>query len=356
MKLKEGQLKVYETRYGKEEALYFQVNDNEHWVKRYLCQGRYEVLGLLAVGGFGCVFVASDRWNYDNRVIIKTPYYMGDYCRPFISRSQEVFEKQIRSLNNIYDWEKKHLCGFSNAGFDSIVNLNDSFKERNLDLCMSFKNAAGVHYFVDEQLRENAPYLVMKYIPGTTLKELLPWDEQKTLCITRQILILMSYLHKQRTTKKGFPFYYLLCDLKAENIMICDNQVFMIDFGGVKIYHVDQHEIDVPIFVTDGYAAPEVYSGSLEFRDNPQIDKRFDIFTVGALMAHCLTGKHPQEFLINQTPPQHDFQSMQLEYTPFAKDIKNIILRATEKDRNNRYPDAESMLDDVDAVLAKQGY
>ncbi|HNZ66124.1 MAG TPA: hypothetical protein PKM32_01995, partial [Planctomycetota bacterium] len=106
MKLKEGQLKVYETRYGKEEALYFSIGENEHWVKRYLCQGRYEVLGLLAVGGFGCVFVASDRWNYDNRVVIKTPYYMGDYCRPFIARSQEVFEKQIRSLNNIYEWEK----------------------------------------------------------------------------------------------------------------------------------------------------------------------------------------------------------------------------------------------------------
>jgi len=221
---------------------------------------------------------------------------------------------------------------------------------------MSFKNAAGVHYFVDETLRENAPYIVMKFIPGTTLKVLLPWNEQKTLCIARQILILMSYLHKQRTTKKGHPFYYLLCDLKAENIMVCDNQIFLIDFGAVKIYHVQQHEIDVPIFVTDGYAAPEVYSGSLEFRDNPQIDKRFDLFTVGALMAHCLTGKHPQEFLVNTTPPQHDFQQVHFSYTPFSRDVKEIILKATEKDRNNRYQCAEDMLTDIDEVLLKQNY
>jgi len=108
--------------------------------------------------------------------------------------------------------------------------------------------------------------------------------------------------------------------------------------------------VDVPIFVTDGYAGPEVYSGSIEFRDNPKIDNRFDLFTVGALMVHCLTGRHPQEFLTSHAPPQHDFNLD--AYHSLSPDIKNIIAKATAKDRKNRYSDADVFLRDVEKLLS----
>ncbi len=346
-----GQSKIFESPEGKEESLYFQWEGNEHWVKKFLNHGRYEICGLLAVGGFGCVFAAYDRWNYGKQVVIKTPFYMGDYCRPYISRSQEIFERQIISLNKLYDREQKHLSGFSNAGFNSIVNINEYFKDRSLDLCKPFRDAAGVVYRVSEKLRDDAPYLVMKYIPGQELKNVIKQhslSELETLRLIRQILCLMRGLHKERKTKKGFPFYYILSDLKAENIIICDGQVILIDFGAVKVYHIDLQEVDVPIFVTDGYAGPEVYSGSIEFRDNPKIDNRFDIFTAGALMVHCLTGKHPQEFLVSHAPPQHDFC---LDSYSISSRTINIIAKATAKDRKNRYPDADAMLQDVQKLL-----
>mgnify|MGYP000957628698 CR=1 FL=1 len=348
MKIKEGEIKVFENQSGlQEEAIGFQIEGNEHWVKRYLGKGRYEIFGLIAIGGFGCVFGAYDHWNYKKQVVIKTPFYMGDYCRPYIARSHEAFEKQIKSLNKLYEQEKKHLCGFSNAGFDSIVNLNAYFFDTSLDLSMPFRDAAGVQYYVEEELRENAPYLVMKYIRGEMLKEIIvrtPLDVVFTLRLAKQILVLLRYLHKHRKTQKGRPFYYLLCDLKAENVMITDDHVSLIDFGAVKIHWMDQKEIDIPIFVTDGYAAPEVYSGSLEFRDNPRIDKRFDIFTLGALMIHCLTGKHPQEFLVNHCPPQHDFN---LENLEVPDPIPGILARSTARNREERYADADDMLKDI---------
>ena len=356
MKLQEGQKRVCETCFGKEEALYFQVEGNVHWVKHYLCNGRYEIQGLLAIGGFGCVFVANDRWNYDNQVVIKTPFYMGDYCRPYITRSQEIFEKQIRSLNRLYEQERKHLCGFSNAGFDSIVNLNDYFTDFSLDLATPFRDAAGVEYYVSDELQKNAPYVVMKYIEGNTLREVIskqPLDVERTLSVARQILALLCYLHKNRKTQKGRPFYYLLCDLKAENIIVSDEQVTLIDFGAIKSYWMDQEGIDVPIFVTDGYAAPEVYSGSLELRDNQRIDNRFDIFTVGALMVHCLTGKHPQQFLVHHSPPKHDFDLS--EYSHIPTSVNSIIQKSTSKNRENRYQSADEMLDEVRQMLRNLG-
>ena len=121
--------------------------------------------------------------------------------------------------------------------------------------------------------------------------------------------------------------------------------VSLIDFGAVKIYWSDQGEVDIPIFVTDGYAAPEVYSGSLEFIDNPRIDKRFDLFTLGALMAYCLTGKKPKDFLVSTTPPQHKFDLS--DYDNITGNVKNIIEKATMHQRQDRYQDSSTMLYEV---------
>jgi serine/threonine protein kinase len=353
MKLHEGKSKIYETSWGKEEALHFQVNGNEHWVKRNLNGGRYEVCGLLAIGGLGCVFLANDRWNYNHKVAIKTPYYMGDYCRPYVARSQLVFERQVKSLNKLYELEQKYLVRFSNAGFDSIVNLNDYFVDRSLDLCQPFRDAAGVQYFVCEDLHEHAPYLVIKYIRGDMLKDVLaqkPLSQSQTLRLAKQILVLMRHMHEQRKTKKGRSFYYLLCDLKADNIIVTDNeQITLIDFGAVKVHWLDQQEIELPIFVTDGYAGPEVYSGSIEMRDNPRIDQRFDVFTMGALMVHCLSGKHPAEFLVNYAPPQHDFRVEQ--YSHIARPVQDIIRKAIAHERQERYADVDAMLYDMERAF-----
>ncbi len=350
LQLQEGQVKTYQTEYGSYEAICFDLEQREYWVKRYLNNDRYEVRGIIGLGGFGCVFGAYDRWNYNKKVVIKAPYYMGDYCFPLISRGCNTFERQIKSLNKIYEREKKHLSRFSNAGFDSIVNLNDYFLDISLDLGKKFRDAAGVDYYISESLRDHAPYLVMKYIRGEQLKDIIEKKGislEESLSLARQVLILMTYLHEVRSSKKGRNFYYLLCDLKAENVIVTDkNQVSLIDFGAVKVHWCDQGEIETPIFVTDGYAAPEVYSGSLEFRDNTRIDKSFDIFTVGAFLCHCLSRQHPQIFLVNKNPPQHQFNLEKYEQIP--PKMKRIILKATSRERDQRYSCAQEMLADIE--------
>ena len=344
-----GQIKTYDTVNGMEEALCFVHEGKEHWIKRYLNNDRYQVCGFLGTGGLGCVYTAYDRWNCDNMVVIKTPYYMGDYCFPYISRGKAVFERQINSLNKIYLREKKHLVELSNAGFDSVVNLNDFFYDRSVDLCKSFHNAARVKYQVTENYRENTPFLVMKYIRGKTLGKIIeekPLGNYKTLVIAKQILALMKYMHKRRVSNKGKEYYYLLCDLKADNIIVTDDMhISLIDFGAVKIYWTGHGEVDIPIFVTAGYAAPEVYSGSLEFIDNPRIDERFDLFTLGALMSYCLTGIQPKDFLINTTPPQHNFDLD--HYDNITKNVKSIVKKSTMHQRQERYQNSSTMLYEV---------
>ena len=176
-----GQIKTYDTEDGMEEALCFISDNKEYWIKRYLNNDRYQIHDFLSTGGLGCVFIAYDRWNYDNKVVIKTPHYMGDYCFPYVSRGKTVFEKQINSLNKLYLREKKHLVEVSNAGFDSVVNLNDFFYDRSVDLCKPFHNAARVKYFVSDTYKENTPFLVMKYIRGNTLGEIIETTATKPL-------------------------------------------------------------------------------------------------------------------------------------------------------------------------------
>ena len=66
-------------------------------------------------------------------------------------------------------------------------------------------------------------------------------------------------------------------------------------------------------------------------------------------MAYCLTGEQPYNFLIEHTPPKYDFN---LEgYKKISAPTKEIIQKATANDKNERYPDTESMLKEIERTL-----
>lgn len=132
-------------------------------------------------------------------------------------------------------------------------------------------------------------YLVMEYIDGQTLDEMLaacgnrPFSEEQVLSWAFQLCDVLEYLHHQ-----GIIFR----DLKPSNIMIDRNgTVRLIDFGIARIFKIGKAS-DTTAFGTPGYAPPELYSGS-------QSDVRSDIYSLGATLHTLLTGFDP-----NQAPFQ----------------------------------------------------
>lgn len=202
---------------------------------------------------------------------------------------------------------------------------------------------------------EGTFYLVMEFIQGQTLADILTQQRQltkeRTLTIFLQILASLEEAHHLDILHR---------DLKPANIMISttfkgEEQVKVLDFGVAQLLSEKQHhEISAagkPIFLgTPRYAAPEqLRAGKLSFAT--------DIFSVGALMWHCLLG---QPMIptgdVRQCIAIHRKGKPWLipESAPIDATLKSIIEKAVHTDPQQRFADASAMLAALKAYGAAQ--
>ncbi|GAC1359705.1 MAG: hypothetical protein NVS2B12_27690 [Ktedonobacteraceae bacterium] len=129
-------------------------------------------------------------------------------------------------------------------------------------------------------LQNERYYLVMEYIDGSTLEELLernggPFTERRVLGWAGQLCDVLEYLHSQRP-----PIIFR--DFKPGNIMLARNgQIKLIDFGIARFFRSTSLQ-DTQVLGTPGYAPPEQYGKS-------QTDERSDIYALGMTLFHLLT-------------------------------------------------------------------
>lgn len=139
--------------------------------------------------------------------------------------------------------------------------------------------------FLDAFHEAGRAYLVMDFIQGKTLYHLLkeaggrPLPVQQVLHYARQLCEVLRYLHQHQP-----PIIFR--DLKPENIMVTgEEKVILIDFGIARLFKEGQRQ-DTVLLGSPGYAAPEQHGLS-------QTTPRSDLYSLGATLHHCLTGKDP---------------------------------------------------------------
>jgi len=133
----------------------------------------------------------------------------------------------------------------------------------------------------DHFIWEGGRFLVEELIAGKTLEALMeessPRDEQEVISWALQISDALDYLHRQQIVYR---------DLKPSNCIVTpEGNIKLIDFGLVRIFSMGKNR-DTIIMGTPGYAAPEQYG-------QEQTDPRSDVFSLGALIHHLLTGHDP---------------------------------------------------------------
>ncbi len=185
--------------------------------------------------------------------------------------------------------------------------------------------------------RRGAHYIVMEYIRGKTLEQMLgarrgkPVDERLALSWALQICRAVHFLSVQR------PRPIVFRDLKPSNIMIDrTGRVKLIDFGIARFYKEERRE-DTYVYGTPGYAAPEQYGTG-------QTDVRSDIFSLGATMHHCLTGRNP-----SQNPL--DFPDPRQINPRLSRGTAAIIKKALDPDMDKRFQSAYEMKLAIQKVL-----
>lgn len=263
-----------------------------------LLKNRYEITGVLGQGGMGCVYRVADRSR----------------------RGRVLAVKELRTTNQAPGKATESLTLFRTE-----AQILSRLTHPNLPKVTDYFSYGGSHY------------IVMEYIQGRTLEQLLdtrrgkPVDERLALSWALQICRAMQFLSVQK------PRPVVFRDLKPSNIMIDrTGRVKLIDFGIARFFKEDKTE-DTYVYGTPGYAAPEQYGTG-------QTDVRSDIFSLGATLHHCLTGRDPS------THPL-DFPDPLFLNPKLHKGTVKIIRKALEPEPRRRYQTALDMKQAIQSVL-----
>ncbi len=261
-----------------------------------LVAGQYEVLGCLAHGGLGWIYLAMDH-NLGNRwVVLKGLLNTGD------AAAQEAAVAERRFLAEV-----EH---------PSIV---------------------GVYNFVqhaDRRSGQSAGYIVMEYVGGKSLRQLLLDRRQSgqslplptALAYAIEILPALGYLHS-----RGLVY----CDFKPDNVIQTEEQLKLIDMGGVR--RIDDDES--AIYGTVGYQAPEIATAG----PSPSSD----LYTVGRALAVMTFEFSGYQSKYSSSLPDPETIPVLASNESFLRALR----RATDPDPDGRFASAGEMAEQLTGVL-----
>lgn len=218
---------------------------------------------------------------------------------------------------------------------------DSQFKQRFIQEARSAARLAHpnvVNVFDQGQDSESA-YLVMEYLPGITLRDLL--DEygsltpQQMIDITEAVLAGLGAAHKAGILHR---------DLKPENVLLADDGRIKIgDFGLARATSANT-ATGAALLGTIAYLSPELVTRGVA-------DTRSDIYAVGIMMYEMLTGEQPftgeQPMQIAYRHANEPLPAPSSKNSKVPRELDELVLWATAKDPDQRPADARALLEQV---------
>lgn len=263
--------------------------------------GRYEIIKSIGEGGMANVYLAYDT-ILDRNVAIKV--LRGDLAND---------EKFVRRF-------QREALSASSLSHPNIVAMYDVGEDNGLY------------------------YIVMEYVEGKTLKQLL--KKRGSLTLSEAIDIMLQLTDGMAHAHDS---YIVHRDLKPQNIMIQDDgQIKITDFGIAMALNSTQLTQTNSVMGSVHYLPPEQAAGK-------GATIKSDIYSMGIIFYELLTGELPfkgdsaVEIALKQMKePLPDVHKLNND---IPQSIENIILKATAKNPKNRYDDAKSMHNDLLTAL-----
>ncbi len=272
-----------------------------------LLGGRYELDGIVGRGGMAEVYRARDI-RLDRIVAVKT-------LREDLARDQ-TFQARFR----------REAQSAASLNHPSIVAVYDTGED----------DTGGGHI----------PYIVMEYVDGRTLRDLLREDRrllpERALEITDGVLRALDYSHRNGIVHR---------DIKPANVMLTRNgEVKVMDFGIARAVSDAQATMTqtAQVIGTAQYLSPEQARGE-------RVDARSDLYSTGCLLYELLTGRPP---FLGDSPVAIAYQHVRENPVPPSRvdpEVPQwadaIVLRAMAKDPRDRYQSAAEMRQDIQRAL-----
>jgi beta-lactam-binding protein with PASTA domain/predicted Ser/Thr protein kinase len=272
--------------------------------------GRYELGQVLGRGGMAEVYLAHDT-RLGRTVAVKT--LRADLARD--PSFQARFRREAQSAASL--------------NHPAIVAVYDTGED-----------------YIDGV---SIPYIVMEYVDGSTLRELLHSGRkllpERTLEMTIGILQALEYSHRAGIVHR---------DIKPANVMLTRNgQVKVMDFGIARAMGDSGMTMTqtAAVIGTAQYLSPEQAKGE-------QVDARSDLYSTGCLLYELLTVRPP---FVGDSPVAVAYQHVREEPQPpsvfdpeITPEMDAIVLKALTKDPDYRYQSADEMRADIEACLDGQ--
>lgn len=280
--------------------------------------GKYELLSVLGAGGMGVIYKA--RQVFLDRVLA-------------IKMLKNKFASPKARMR--FHQEAKAAAALNHPG---IVAIND--------------------FGIDD---EDRPYMVMEYVQGITLADVVKMSPQSILPLREALPVFIEMLDPMSVAHSHGVVHR---DIKPSNVMLALRedgtvQIKLLDFGIAKMRDLDDHTIQDltktgEALGTPLYMSPEQIKGT-------RVDSRADIYSFGCVMYMCLTGVppfvgenklHTMDKHVSETPLSLKEASIGLDFPP---ELEACVMRCLAKEPEQRYQSSEALRRDLVGIACHLG-
>lgn len=267
---------------------------------------RYQLLQKIGEGGMAVVYKA--------KCLLLNRYVA-------VKILKEEYSNNLEFMNKF----RKEAAAAASFSANNIVNIYDVGSDNNIN------------------------YIVMEFVNGKTLKEVIQergrLNVDDTLNIGIQIAKALECAHKNNIIHR---------DIKPHNILVTeDGTVKVTDFGIAKAVSSDTITHTSKVIGSAHYFSPEQAKGKI-------VDYRTDIYSLGIVLYEMITGKVPFDgdsaVSVALKHIQEPVISPRLIIGSIPESLSNLILKATEKDPIRRYQTVTDLLNDLKKIQNNQSF
>ena len=274
-----------------------------------ILKARYLVGRVLGFGGFGVTYIGMDL-VLEQKVAIKE-YLPTDFSTRMPGQAQLT----------VYTGENE---GQFSAGLTRFLD-----EARRL---ARFNDVPGVVQIKDTFSENNTAYIVMEFLDGENVKEILkeegklPYD--RALEITVAVLSTLTEVHKEGIIHR---------DISPDNIFVTnDGQIKLLDFGAAR-YATTYHSKSLSVILKPGYAPEEQY------RSRGNQGPWSDVYATAATMYRMLTGVTPEEAL--ERLAKDEVKEPSKLGVEIGENAENALMNALNIKAEDRYQSAQEFID-----------
>lgn len=274
-----------------------------------LLSQRFRLDAQIGSGGMSTVYRAFDT-TLERQVAIKLMHreIAGD------SDQLERFRREARAVAQL---NHQHIVGVIDAG-EEDANPGDGF---------------------------TTPYIVFEYVEGETLKERIRRNGRlaipEAIAYAIEIARALGVAHQRQIVHR---------DVKPQNVLVDEEgSAKVTDFGIARSLEQEGLTADGRVLGTTDYVSPEQALGHA-------VTGQSDLYSLGVVLFEMLTGEVPfkgeNQVAVAMKHVREELPDVQQRRPEVSSALAAVLDRATAKDLDRRYPDAQSLIHDLEEVLS----